>query len=148
MVSLDIGMQTLLVLQNQLYLDYQIHIRKKEHFHSSKKKRDGILALYFIHTHIISSILALGLNEFYNLSYVDPSTQQTITCSEDCRLSNDTYQDFTVLDALSANGIRININSWFGSGGGLGYVQIFQSGKTIKNRQQHVNSFFNISLSE
>lgn len=78
---------------------------------------------------LLYSVLALGLNEYFNLSYVDPVTQQTITCSEDCTLSNATYQDFTVLNPLSSNGVRININSWFGSGGGLGYVQIFQSGK-------------------
>jgi hypothetical protein len=66
------------------------------------------------------------------LSYVDLVTQQTIQCSENCTLSNDTaYQDFTVVDTLSVSGIRININSWFGAGGGLGYVQIFQSGISV-----------------
>lgn len=81
----------------------------------------------------LCSVLALGLNEYFNLSYVDPVTQQTMTCSEDCTLSNATYQDFTVLNPLSSTGVRININSWFGSGGGLGFVQIFQSGKKEKN---------------
>lgn len=51
-----------------------------------------------------------------------------MTCSENCILSNATYQDFTVLDSMKSNGIRININSWFGSSGGLSYVQIYQSG--------------------
>lgn len=83
------------------------------------------------------NVLALGLNEYFNLSYVDPVTQQTMTCSEDCTLSNATYQDFTVLNPLSSTGVRININSWFGSGGGLGFVQIFQSDISV---HPHLNT--------
>jgi hypothetical protein len=79
------------------------------------------------------NILALGLNEYFNLSYIDPTTQQTVQCSTNCILSNDTYQDFTVVNSMVSNGIRININSWYGNGGGLGYVQMFQSGKIVKN---------------
>lgn len=30
---------------------------------------------------------------------------------------------------MTVNGIRININSWFGKSGGLGYVQIYHEGK-------------------
>lgn len=78
------------------------------------------------------NILALGLNEYYNLSYVDPATQQTVQCSTECILSNDTYQDFTVMDPMTSSGVRININSWYGQGGGLGFVQIFQSGKLCR----------------
>lgn len=81
------------------------------------------------------NVLALGLNEYYNLSYVDPVTQQTVQCSTDCILSNDTYQDFTVLDAMKSSGVRININSWYGQGGGLGFVQIFQSGMSFFYRE-------------
>jgi hypothetical protein len=47
----------------------------------------------------------------------------------DCILSNDTFQDFTVLNPITVSGIRININTWYGKGGGLSYVQIYQSGK-------------------
>lgn len=80
------------------------------------------------------SILALGWNNYFNLSYVDPVTQQTIVCSKQCILSNETYQDFTVMDSIFATGIRININSWFGSAGGLGFVQVYQSGKNKKEK--------------
>ncbi|KAI7880797.1 cortical protein marker for cell polarity-domain-containing protein [Mucor mucedo] len=83
------------------------------------------------------NILALGWNHYFNLSYVDPVTQQTIVCSKDCTLSNDTYQDFTVVDPITATGIRININSWYGSGGGLGYVQIYQSDISVN---PHLNT--------
>jgi hypothetical protein len=44
-------------------------------------------------------------------------------------LSNDTFQDFTVVTPKTTSGIRINIESWYGKGGGLSYVQIFESGK-------------------
>lgn len=80
----------------------------------------------------ICSIIALGSNEYFELSYVDPITHETTTCTTDCTLSNDTtvgYQDFTVLNSPSATGIRIQIDSWYGQGGGLGGVEIFQSGK-------------------
>ncbi|GAA5809418.1 hypothetical protein MFLAVUS_002826 [Mucor flavus] len=83
------------------------------------------------------NILALGWNNYFNLSYVDPVTQQTIVCSKHCILSNDTYQDFTVVDPISATGIRININSWFGSGGGLSFVQIYQSDISVN---PHLNT--------
>ncbi|KAI9323395.1 cortical protein marker for cell polarity-domain-containing protein [Dichotomocladium elegans] len=76
------------------------------------------------------SIIALGSNEYFTLSYIDPTTQQTVTCTTDCVLSNDTsiaYQDFTVVDPIPAHGIRIQIDTWYGLGGGLSNVQIFQS---------------------
>lgn len=137
MVSLDIGMQILLIQLNRQYLDCQIHTPIKELFLSSKYFFFGIcffnykryLTFFFYKK---KSILALGWNNYFNLSYVDPVTQQTIVCSKHCILSNDTYQDFTVVDPISATGIRININSWFGSGGGLSFVQIYQSGNNNK----------------
>ncbi|KAF7727896.1 hypothetical protein EC973_006895 [Apophysomyces ossiformis] len=76
------------------------------------------------------SIVALGSNHYFDLSYVDPSTQRTVQCSTACFLSNMTtleYQDFTVLHPISTNGIRIYIDSWYGTGGGLSNVEIFQS---------------------
>ncbi|KAG1309311.1 hypothetical protein G6F64_005408 [Rhizopus arrhizus] len=73
------------------------------------------------------NILALGSNEYFNLSYFDPATHQVVSCLVDCILSNDTFQDFTVLNPITVSGIRININTWYGKGGGLSYVQIYQS---------------------
>jgi hypothetical protein len=55
-----------------------------------------------------------------------------MTCSEKCILSNDLtvpYQDFTVTNNMTASALRINIESWNGTGGGLGGVEIFTSGK-------------------
>ncbi|RUS16566.1 cortical protein marker for cell polarity-domain-containing protein, partial [Endogone sp. FLAS-F59071] len=75
-------------------------------------------------------ILALPDDSFYNLSYIDPLTNTIQYCTTDCTLSNDTsiqYQDFMVAQPVSAQGIRIEINSWYGAGGGLASVQIFQT---------------------
>ncbi|ORY93793.1 cortical protein marker for cell polarity-domain-containing protein [Syncephalastrum racemosum] len=86
------------------------------------------------------SIIALGSNEYFELSYVDPTTHQTVICSEACTLSNDTnlqWQDFTVLNSLKTSGVRINIDDWYGSGGGLSGVQIFQSDIGV---HPHLNS--------
>jgi hypothetical protein len=54
-----------------------------------------------------------------------------VTCTDKCILSNDTslpYQDFNVLNPISVNGLRINIDTYYGTGGGLGSVEIFRSG--------------------
>jgi hypothetical protein len=81
----------------------------------------------------------LGSNQYFELSYKDPVTNQMTTCSEKCTLSNDTslpYQDFTVVSPMTTNGIRINIDSWFGLGGGLGGVEIFRSGTVFRTRSK------------
>lgn len=64
------------------------------------------------------------------MSYIDPLTNTVKYCTADCTLSNDTsiqYQDFLVAQPVSAQGIRIEINSWYGAGGGLASVEIFQT---------------------
>ncbi|RCI06116.1 hypothetical protein CU098_012425 [Rhizopus stolonifer] len=83
----------------------------------------------------IFNIISLGSNQYFNLSYTDPITKQTSTCSEQCFLSNDSsieYQDFTVMQPVTTNGIRINIDTWYGSAGGLGGVSIFRSDVTLQ----------------
>lgn len=58
-----------------------------------------------------------------------------VSCSSKCFLSNDTtipYQDFTVTNNLTASALRINIDSWYGTGGGLGGVDIFTSDVSLQ----------------
>jgi hypothetical protein len=84
---------------------------------------------------LLISIISLGSNEYFQLSYKDPVTNQIMTCSDRCLLSNDSsipYQDFNVLVPMTANGIRINIDTWYGTGGGLGGVEIFRSDVTLQ----------------
>ncbi|KAI8979857.1 cortical protein marker for cell polarity-domain-containing protein [Mycotypha africana] len=81
------------------------------------------------------NIISLGSNEYFQLSYRDPATNQPMTCSEQCYLSNDStipYQDFTVLQPITTNGIRINIDSWYGESGGLGGVSVYNSDATLQ----------------
>jgi hypothetical protein len=77
----------------------------------------------------------MGSNEYFQLTYKDPVTNEIMTCSDHCLLSNDSsipYQDFTVLVPMTASGIRINIDTWYGTGGGLGGVEIFRSDVTLQ----------------
>ncbi|KAK4510960.1 uncharacterized protein ATC70_000069 [Mucor velutinosus] len=81
------------------------------------------------------NIISLGSNQYFNLSYQDPITNQMLTCSEACPLSNNSnipYQDFTVVNSISTSGIRINIDAWYGSAGGLGGVSIYRSDATLQ----------------
>jgi hypothetical protein len=53
-----------------------------------------------------------------------------MTCTDNCTLSNDpsvTYQDFRILNQSITSGIAIDIKSWYGVGGGLSSVKVFQS---------------------
>lgn len=70
-------------------------------------------------------------NTPFNFTYIDPVTHQRRSCSTNCSLSNDAsieYQDFVIQDATLASGIRVQISSWYGSGGGLASIEIFQRG--------------------
>ncbi|KAI8636887.1 cortical protein marker for cell polarity-domain-containing protein [Parasitella parasitica] len=76
------------------------------------------------------SIRSLTDATTYQLSYFDPDTNLTKTCSTNCSLSNNTnvlHQDFRITNISLASGIAIDINSWYGVGGGLASVKVFQS---------------------
>ncbi|KAI9276472.1 cortical protein marker for cell polarity-domain-containing protein [Umbelopsis sp. AD052] len=75
------------------------------------------------------SILALGTNQHFNLSYIDPNTSQLRFCSVNCTLpiGGTSSHDFQVVSPILASGVQISVNSWYGVGGGLSGVAIFQS---------------------
>ncbi|CEP13222.1 hypothetical protein [Parasitella parasitica] len=76
------------------------------------------------------SIRSLGDASTYQLSYLDPDTNLTKTCSANCSLSSNTnvlYQDFRITNISLTSGIAIDIHSWYGVGGGLASVKVFQS---------------------
>ncbi|GAN01274.1 cellular morphogenesis protein [Mucor ambiguus] len=76
------------------------------------------------------SIRSLADATRYQLSYLDPDTNLTKTCSTNCSLSKNTnvlYQDFRITNISLTNGIAIDIHSWYGVGGGLASVKVFQS---------------------
>jgi len=70
---------------------------------------------------------ALPLNGIMNLTYAD-SDGQTQSCSAECPLpqGNTTHQDFTFVNYVGMNQFRIDILSWYGSGGGLSGIELFQ----------------------
>jgi hypothetical protein len=79
----------------------------------------------------LHSIRAVDSKNYFQLSYLDPSTKQTRICTTNCTLSNDTsidFQDYRILNTNLTSGIAIDIMSWYGSSGGLSSVSVFQSG--------------------
>lgn len=70
---------------------------------------------------------AMPIDGIMNLTYVD-SDGQNATCTADCPLpqGNTTYQDFTFVNVIGMNGFRIDISAWYGSGGGLDGIEVFQ----------------------
>ncbi|KAK9766136.1 hypothetical protein K7432_005011 [Basidiobolus ranarum] len=67
------------------------------------------------------------------LSYYDPNTRKTVTCSDECPLNHDPslpFQDFRIIQGdkpTTLSGINIDILSWYGAGGGFGKIQLYQS---------------------
>ncbi|KAI1096151.1 cortical protein marker for cell polarity-domain-containing protein [Rostrohypoxylon terebratum] len=72
---------------------------------------------------------AQPINGIMNFTYIDPATQQNLTCTSECPLSDDTsveYQDFHFVNRIGMNAFSIDVSAWYGSGGGLNGVELFQ----------------------
>ncbi|KAI9838431.1 MAG: hypothetical protein M1837_002486 [Sclerophora amabilis] len=72
---------------------------------------------------------ALPINGIMNLTYTDPATGNNSTCDARCPLSDDTdpqYQDFSFINVIGMSGFRIDISEWYGGGGGLNGIELFQ----------------------
>lgn len=64
-----------------------------------------------------------------NLTYVDPNTKEKKYCEASCDLAqSDEIQDFEFVNVIGMNALRIDIDSFYGAGGGLSSVQLFQDG--------------------
>lgn len=65
-----------------------------------------------------------------NFSYFDDHGGKQY-CDSQCPLANNnTYQDFYFVNPIEMYGIRIDISAWWGNGGGLGGMELFQDGKS------------------
>lgn len=65
-----------------------------------------------------------------NLTYVDPVTGANASCTNQCPLSNNAsilYQDFHFVNLIGMSGFRIDISEWYGSGGGLDGIELFEN---------------------
>ncbi|KAF4455153.1 hypothetical protein F53441_2473 [Fusarium austroafricanum] len=72
--------------------------------------------------------LAYPIDGIMNLTYVDPDSGNNVTCTSECPLrDNEDYQDFTFVNRVGMNRFRIAISDWYGNGGGLESVELFQN---------------------
>ncbi|KAI0125913.1 cellular morphogenesis protein [Xylariales sp. AK1849] len=73
---------------------------------------------------------ALPINGIMNFTYTDPATGQNASCTSECPLSDNstlTYQDFYFVNQVGMNEFRIDVSAWYGSGGGLDGIELFQN---------------------
>lgn len=73
---------------------------------------------------------AMPINGIMNFTYIDPSTGVNSSCTSECPLSNDpnvSFQDFFFVNSVGMNTFQIDISDWFGSGGGLTGIELFQN---------------------
>lgn len=63
-----------------------------------------------------------------NFTYYDENGLQS--CQSECPLpqGNSSAQDFVFVNPIPMDGYRIDISDWYGSGGGLGGIELFQNG--------------------
>ncbi|KAI1382256.1 cortical protein marker for cell polarity-domain-containing protein [Hypoxylon crocopeplum] len=72
---------------------------------------------------------AQPLNGILNFTYIDPATNRNATCTSECPLSNDPsieFQDFHFVNRVGMNAFRIDVSAWYGNGGGLDGIELFQ----------------------
>ena len=76
---------------------------------------------------------AIPLNGIMNFTYTDPDTgEEGLYCDARCPLSSNKsvpYQDFRFCNTVGMSSFRIDISDWYGKGGGLDGVELFQNGK-------------------
>ncbi|KAG9316516.1 cortical protein marker for cell polarity-domain-containing protein [Chiua virens] len=77
------------------------------------------------------SVTSIPDNTVQSLTYVDPSTGQSRTCTSNCPLSTDSsilYQDFLFTAPISLTGVQITLSEWTGNAPGLHMLQLLSSG--------------------
>lgn len=72
---------------------------------------------------------ALPDNGIMNLTYTDPSSNEKTYCDSSCPLphnSDKKYLEFEFVNVVGMSGFQIEVLDWYGQGGGLDGVEIFQ----------------------
>ena len=72
---------------------------------------------------------AQPINGIMNFTYIDPVTKQNASCTSECPLSSDPaikFQDFHFVNVVGMSEFRIDISDWYGKGGGLNGIELFQ----------------------
>ncbi|KAK5139875.1 hypothetical protein LTR04_003290, partial [Oleoguttula sp. CCFEE 6159] len=72
-------------------------------------------------------VTALPINGIMNFT-TGGADGRTVACDAFCTLpeNNSTYQDFHFVNPIGMNGLRIDILDWYGNGGGLSGIELFQ----------------------
>lgn len=73
---------------------------------------------------------ALPINGIMNFTYIDPASGRNASCTSECPLSDDKsvqFQDFHFVNVIGMNEFRIDISDWYGNGGGLDGVELFEN---------------------
>lgn len=88
---------------------------------------------------------AIPINGIMNFTYTDPdSGEEGLYCDARCPLSSNKsvpYQDFHFWNTVGMSAFRIDISEWYGQGGGLNGVELFQNGRALFQRHydRHTN---------
>ena len=75
---------------------------------------------------------AIPIDGIMNFTYTDPDTGEKGHCDALCPLSSQRsvpYQDFRFINTVGMSAFRIDISAWYGQGGGLDGIELFQNGK-------------------
>ncbi|RFU25027.1 hypothetical protein B7463_g11311, partial [Scytalidium lignicola] len=75
-------------------------------------------------------LTAFPINGIMNFTYIDPATGLNSSCTSECPLSSNSsipYQDFYFVNVIGMDGFQIDISDWYGNGGGLDSIQLFQN---------------------
>ena len=74
-------------------------------------------------------------NSILRFTFNDPdNNNQNSTCDQQCPLSGNTtvqFQDFFFVNSIGMNSFTIDISDWYGDGGGLDGIELFENGKHI-----------------
>ncbi|EUC64087.1 Bud site selection-like protein, partial [Rhizoctonia solani AG-3 Rhs1AP] len=77
------------------------------------------------------TLITIPDNNVLELSYTDPATNQTQTCTDSCPLapsSTALYQDFLFTTSQQITGFQLRLTQWSGSGPGLHILQLLSNG--------------------
>lgn len=75
---------------------------------------------------------ALPLGGILNFTYYNPDTGKDEVCDARCHLSSNPsvkYQDFKFVNTVGMSSFKIDISEWYGQGGGLDGVELFEDSK-------------------
>ena len=73
---------------------------------------------------------ALPNGGIMNFTYTDPDTGKGALCDSQCPLSSTSSvaQDFRFVNSIGMNSFQIDVSDWYGNGGGLNGIELFQNG--------------------